>query len=140
MNYSTAQRGMLVYDIQTGLLRNQTIDGYGNDDDGFQFGTLHWLPDRKGGKGLLVSLMSERHSVSRPNTTTDNLDGTEVSLQHVMIYDIEQQRWYNQTADASGFGNEPKTRTRFCTVVAYDADRRVHELSVFRPHVNQWGR
>jgi len=115
---------MLVYDIKTKTLQNETIDGYGTESDGYEFGTIDWIPgkDKKG--GLLVSLMGVRSLMGRANTTDDDLDGEGVSFTYVMLYDLEGKRWYNQSTEYRG---EPLTRTRFCTALVHDDERGVYE-------------
>ena len=77
-DWSTAQRGMLVYDIQSKTLRNESMDGYGRGNEGFEYGTLDWIPND--GKGLLVSLMGERQAINSPNETSDYLNGESVRI------------------------------------------------------------
>jgi len=115
---------MLVYDNKTKTLRNETIDGYGTEAYGYQRGTLDWIPGKGGKGGLLISLMGVRSLMGRANTTDDDLGGEGVSFTHVMLYDLEGKRWYNQSTDYRG---EPIKRTRFCTALVYDDERDVYE-------------
>ena len=79
-----------------------TIDGYGTEADGYQRGTIDWL---LGGTGR-----EDYWSRLSANTTDDDLGGEGVSFSHVMLYDLEGKRWYNQSTDYRG---EPLKRTRF---------------------------
>jgi len=69
-DWSAGRRGMLIFDLKTKSLRNETIDSYGNDNEGFHFGTLHHIDSRE--KGLLISLMAEKAPVFPANDTSDD--------------------------------------------------------------------
>jgi len=72
---------MLVYDLGSKTLRNESLHGYGKPDEGFQFGTLHHIPsDSDDGKGLLISLMAEKQPISRPQAEDDDLVGEGVRV------------------------------------------------------------
>lgn len=103
---------MLAFELGTGVLRNESIEGYGMGDEGFVSGSLHFLPTEEG-SGILVSLMAEKGAVDRPSGS-DEWSGQRVgssllrlayngaywwqnSFEYVMIYDIEHRTWYNQS-------------------------------------------
>ncbi|KAF8536113.1 hypothetical protein BDD12DRAFT_302326 [Trichophaea hybrida] len=128
--WSAGRRGMLIFDLATKSLRNETIDGYGNNNEGLQFGTLHHIKPNNG-KGILLSLMAEKALVYPVNLTSDDpYDSEGISLGEVMLYDIEKSKWYKQRA-VSFDGEAPPSRTRFCGVVMHDKESQSWDLWLY---------
>lgn len=70
---------MLEYQPEAQIIRNNSITGYGQSDEGYEYGTLHHLP-LGCTNGMLLSIMTEKSSISEPNTTSDAIRGQEVCL------------------------------------------------------------
>ncbi|KAI5796568.1 hypothetical protein EDC01DRAFT_629368 [Geopyxis carbonaria] len=128
-NFSVGQRGMLEYQPESQIIRNDSIMGYGQPNEGFEYGTLQHLP-LGCTNGLLLSIMSEKSSISEPNTTSDSIRGQEIPMStSVMLYDIDKDEWHEQS---TSFVNEqPDSRTRFCAGLAHDEETNSWDLWIY---------
>ncbi|KAF8246020.1 hypothetical protein K440DRAFT_375705 [Wilcoxina mikolae CBS 423.85] len=134
--WSAGRRGMLVFDLATKSLKNESMADYTSTDPeyGFHFGTLqHFLSSDKQ-KGLLLSLMAEKSLIYPANDSSSSDDpydplGTPLN-DAVMLYDIEMDKWHKQPA-VSYTGNDPPTRSRFCGVLAHDVESKNWDLWLF---------
>jgi len=97
-----AMSGLLTYNMTTQKITNSTV---GISTKGIeQMGGLHWVGNF-GSKGILVGYGGDQVGLRQPGF--DAL----LSFNTVQVYDIEGQKWYEQTVT----GNIPEARKDFCT-------------------------
>ncbi|KAI9782830.1 MAG: hypothetical protein M1839_004581 [Geoglossum umbratile] len=120
------QDGMLIFNHKGNTIRNRSLaDSIGAKDQ--YWGTLRHFP--LGKLGFLLSLQAEELNLT--GSLANRLDyGPSVSWSTVHLYDIKNDKWYEQYTSAY-HGQHPTPRTRFCSVVAKSPSSESYELWIY---------
>jgi hypothetical protein len=119
---------MLVYNHKSNTMRNITDP---NDPLGYWHGSLTHVP--LGNKGMIIVLMAEAQTVGVNFTESaidDNRRNLMLDWKTIKIWDIEEEKWYNQKATFLN-DEKPDPRSRFCSVLVHDKERNTWDLWVY---------